>query len=67
LDDAAIGDSVEVISNYEFRWHQTSEWRTIEQPMRLAISVAWGAGGKRNHLGDSVLAKAKPARYPVGP
>jgi hypothetical protein len=35
--------------------------------MRLAISVAWGVGGKRNHLGDSVLAKVKPARYPVSP
>ena len=35
--------------------------------MRLAISVAWGVGGERKHLGDSVLAKAKPARYPVGP
>jgi hypothetical protein len=35
--------------------------------MRLAISVAWGVGGERKHLGDSVLAKAKPARYPVSP
>jgi hypothetical protein len=63
----AVSDAIEVVSNNSISGQQTAAWRAIERALTLGVSVALRACGKRPHVCNGVLAKAKPIRDSVNP